>query len=200
MKIFLPAIASLAFGPQVTAAWSCGPRYYGLDVWSPRVLQKQHALLQKQQSLLQKAFTHTSPRYEITDTDEKFQLSIDVPGVKPEDIQVNFEDDGSMLSIRGSRAVTSSDESSSFRSKFSQSFSIDPSVDVKNFSASLKNGVLVISAPKDLKKIEDNIRNIPITEAPDEDVAPVEMKDETVEKTSPKSLEHENTEDVGKPE
>merc|ERR1712232_623128 len=110
-----------------------------------------------------KAFTQVSPRYEIVDNEEKFQVSIDVPGVKMEDIHVSLEDNA-ILQIKGSRAV-GGDGNYSYTSQFSQSFSVDPTIDVEKFSASLNNGVLVISAPKDLKKIEDNIRKIPITEA-----------------------------------
>merc|ERR1711907_424211 len=54
-------------------------------------------------------------------------------------------------------------ESSRSTSKFSQSFYLDPTVDVDNFTATLKNGVLVVSAPKDLAKLEENVRRIPIT-------------------------------------
>ncbi|KAL7566010.1 hypothetical protein ACA910_011030 [Epithemia clementina (nom. ined.)] len=169
MKIYLPAIASLVLFPQPTQAWSFGPRYYGIDVWIPRMLQKQQQDLWQKQSMLQNAFTHTSPRYEITDSDEKLQISVDIPGVKPEDIHVNFEQDGSVLSIRGSRAMSSADKSRSFKSQFSQSFSVDPTVDVEKFTANLENGVLIISAPKDLKRIEEKIRNIPVVVAAEED-------------------------------
>ena len=169
MKLFLPSLATFVILPHVTEAWSLGPRYYGLDVWSPRILLKQRALMEEQQSLLRKAFSYTSPRYQITDTEDKFQVSVDVPGVKPEDIDVAFENDGSVLSIRGSRASTNEDDCRSFTSQFSRVFSVDPAVDVENFTASLKNGVLVITAPKDLKRIEENIRKIPVKVASEED-------------------------------
>merc|ERR1712107_359969 len=47
----------------------------------------------------------------------------------------------------------------------SKTFSLDPSVDVDKFKASLNNGVLVVSAPKDFSKLEENVRRIPITAA-----------------------------------
>ena len=102
----------------------------------------------------------SSPRYEIIDKEEKFQLSVDVPGVKMEDIDVSLED--GVLSINGHRE--SLDPNYSFSSKFSQSFSLDPAVELDKFTASLTNGVLVVTAPKDMKKIEANIRKIPITQ------------------------------------
>merc|ERR1712176_1595073 len=63
--------------------------------------------------------------------------------------------------VTGQRVAAT--ESSRSTSKFSQSFYLDPTVDVDNFTATLKNGVLVVSAPKDLSKLEENVRKIPIT-------------------------------------
>merc|ERR1712176_976384 len=63
--------------------------------------------------------------------------------------------------VTGQRVAAT--ESSRSTSKFSQSFSLDPTVDVDNFTATLKNGVLVVSAPKDPAKLEENVRRIPIT-------------------------------------
>mmetsp|Transcript_16564 Transcript_16564/g.18893 ORF Transcript_16564/g.18893 Transcript_16564/m.18893 type:complete len:107 (-) Transcript_16564:113-433(-) len=59
-------------------------------------------------------------------------------------------------------------EMSRFTSNFSKSFSLDPTVDVDKFTASLKNGVLSVSAPKDLAKLEENVRRIPITSVVDD--------------------------------
>merc|ERR1739845_335120 len=64
----------------------------------------------------------------------------------------------------GGKRVTKSE---SFRSSsmFSKIFSLDPNVDMNQFKANLNNGVLVVSAPKDLNKLEENnnVRRIPIT-------------------------------------
>merc|ERR1719428_156811 len=102
---------------------------------------------------------YPSNRYHLIDNDEKFQLTVDVPGVNEEDIDIKLDD--GQLTVAGQRLAVS--ESSRFASKFSQSFYLDPTVDVDNFTATLKNGVLVVSAPKDLSKLEENVRKIPIT-------------------------------------
>merc|ERR1712224_1011712 len=95
------------------------------------------------------------------DDDEKFELTVDVPGVAEENIDVKVED--GMLTVRGKRTVSSG--SSQFTSEFSKSFSLDKTVDVDKIKAGLKNGVLTVSAPKNLKNLEENIRWIPITAA-----------------------------------
>merc|ERR1719399_1765502 len=97
-------------------------------------------------------------RHELVDDDDKFELTVDVPGVKEDDIDIKLED--GMLTVEGHR--TASSESAQFTSKFSKSFSLDKTVDVEKITAALKNGVLTVSAPKDLKKLEENIRRIPV--------------------------------------
>jgi HSP20 family protein len=117
-------------------------------------------------------FQTMSPRFEITDNETQVQIAMDVPGVKMEDIDVSLEDN--VLTIRGQRDVTARSESNddalpssssaSMTKKFSQSFSLnDPTIVVEKITASLENGVLVVAAPKDIKRIEENIRKIPIT-------------------------------------
>merc|ERR1711937_876684 len=96
---------------------------------------------------------HSTNRYRLVDNDEKFQLTMDVPGVKEEDIDIKLDD--GQLTVQGHRTLGS--ESSRFSSKFLRSFSLDPTVDIDSFTATLKNGVLTVSAPKDLSKLEENV-------------------------------------------
>jgi len=176
MKISTPVLFTLGTAPALANAWSLGPSYFPsqLVIRSPAV-----AMLERQQALANRYLKETpnfsSPRYELIDNDEKFQVSVDVPGVKVDDIDVSLED--GYLTVRGQRMASS--ENSRFTSKFSQTFSLDPAVDVDQFSASLENGVLVVSAPKDLKRIEENIKKIPIMQAS----LPKADEDEKVEET-----------------
>jgi HSP20 family protein len=101
------------------------------------------------------------PRYEVVDDDEKFQVAFDVQGVKMEEIHVSLEEGGTALLVSGYREV--SDVNYSFRTSFSQSFSLDPSVQVDKLVATVKDGVLVCSVPKDKTKMRETSRLIPIT-------------------------------------
>ena len=106
---------------------------------------------------------YPSQRYELIDNNEKFELKVDVPGLKEKDIDIKLDD--GKITIQGQRVAMS--EMSRFTSNFSKTFSLDPTVDVDKFTASLKNGVLNVSAPKDLAKLEENVRRIPITSVVD---------------------------------
>ena len=48
------------------------------------------------------ALQQYSPGYQIADDDEKFQVSVDVPGIKSEDLSINIEEDGKVLTLSGS--------------------------------------------------------------------------------------------------
>jgi HSP20 family molecular chaperone IbpA len=104
--------------------------------------------------------------YEITDNDQEFQIAMDVPGVKREDINVDLllDDNGAhVLSISGLRLHRQADK----HVKFSQTFALDAAmVAVDKLTANLENGVLIVSAPKDMMmkgKSEKTIRQqIPI--------------------------------------
>merc|ERR1712188_344542 len=132
-------------------------------------------------------------RYELVDNNEKFELNVDVPGVKEEDIEIKLEEN--MLTVQGQRMAAS--ETSKFSSKFSKTFSLDQTVDVEKFTASLKNGVLTVSAPKDLAKLEENIRRIPVMSAAaatvDDDVAEPALASGDTESDSQK-MEHKDAE------
>merc|ERR1719421_1898117 len=122
---------------------------------------------QQQQAIYPTSRGYPTHRYELVDNNEKFELTVDVPGVKEDDIEIKLEEN--LLTVQGQR--TASSESSRFSSKFSKTFSLDQTVDVEKFTASLKNGVLTVSAPKDLEKLEENVRRIPVLAAVDEPAA-----------------------------
>merc|ERR1719343_1901235 len=154
---------ALAALPATVSSWSIGPSYYTTPLSLSLVETPVERALKKQRMIAQRMFDqqvgYPSNRYQLIDNDEKFQLTVDVPGVNEEDIEIKLDD--GQLTVAGQRLAVS--ESSRFASKFSQSFYLDPTVDVDKFTATLKNGVLVVSAPKDLSKLEENVRKIPIT-------------------------------------
>lgn len=153
--------------PMLTNAWILGSDLMlrtptdSLVYTNPvrSLIQQQH---QQLRNLMDREFLmQTSPHYEITDDNSKFELVVEVPGMTKDDVHVSLEDNGKILSIKGSRETK--EEGYGMSSRFTQSFSLDPSVDVDHFTANLKDGVLVVTAPKDMKKLEESVRKIPIT-------------------------------------
>lgn len=96
----------------------------------------------------------SSPCYEVTENEKQFQLAIDVPGVKMEDITVEFLDHDHVLRISGGRKVHQEGNDGTVvesESKFVKRFAMDQSVDATKVTANLQDGVLTINAPKDAK-------------------------------------------------
>lgn len=148
-----------------TSGWSvCFPGRYSTSLLSPVVRMPSFPDIMDQdlRDSNLAVFKQSSPRYEITNNDHKFELAIDVPGVKLEDIHVSVEDNGQLLTVSGQRGSKS--EGYNYSSRFSQSFALDATVELDNISASLDNGVLIVTAPKDVKKLEQNVRKIKVTE------------------------------------
>ncbi len=85
-----------------------------------------------------------SPAYGIQDTDANIEVSLDLPGVARDDIDIFFE--GDILKVSGSRNVGKGEEAKSV--PFSRVFPVDEAADTDNISASLDSGVLTIRIPK----------------------------------------------------
>ena len=183
MKLYLPAATAAtaaALTPTMVKGYGLGGRMARRPmqivttpsgtVCTPGALLREQ--LREQQAMVNQAFRHSSPRYEITDNHEKFEIAVDLPGVKASDVNVSIENDGQVLTLKGHRETKK--EGYAYASKFSQSFTLDPAVDADKFTANLQNGVLVVSAPKDWKRIEDAVKTIPITEFAHETIASAE--------------------------
>jgi HSP20 family protein len=92
----------------------------------------------------------SSPCYEIHEDDAKFQLSVEVPGVKAEDITIQIEQNGRLMRVAGDRKVKKGDEVT--ETHFEKSFSLGKTIDANKVTANLADGILVVTAPKDEAK------------------------------------------------
>lgn len=103
-----------------------------------------------------------SPQAELKENDKGYLISFDVPGIKEEDIKIDFHD--SVLRIHGERKSEHQDEKDgSFHTEkyyghFERSFRIPETVDDAKVEAHYNNGVLQVFLPKtpakESKKIE----------------------------------------------
>ena len=74
----------------------------------------------------------------VSESDDSFTLSIDMPGVDTENLAVRFENQ--ILSIEGKRLDP--------EVSYSKSFKLPTTVDAEKLQANLSNGVLRITLPK----------------------------------------------------
>ncbi|CAB9519778.1 17.5 kDa class I heat shock protein [Seminavis robusta] len=89
---------------------------------------------------------HSSPGYEINENDKKYEISMDLPGVKASEMTAQLEQDGRVLHVHGGRKVEK--DGKTMETRFEKRFTIGSNVDTSRLSAKLSNGVLTVSAPK----------------------------------------------------
>jgi len=111
--------------------------------WPSGFIEKQLEDFKDSSSMM---FHRASPRYEVTEKSDQFQVTIDVPGFNPEDIEVGLKAGGRILTISGSHEHK--DEGRSFSSQFQQNFSIDPSIQIDTMTADMKGHTLTVSAKR----------------------------------------------------
>lgn len=185
MKLYLPASRAASSLSRTHPAFRRSA-YAPVTLW------------REPEALLSQAFRQSSPRYELTNTKDKFEVAVDVPGVKASDIDISLERNGQVpiLTLSGQRERKQ--EGYQYSTKFSQSFSLDDAVDVEKITANLNNGVLVVSGPKDLSKLEEKIIKIPITEhAAQADQPAIENgADDAMEQGETANLENAKKEEI----
>lgn len=92
-----------------------------------------------------------SPRIDIYDADDHFELSAELPGVEQNDVNVELLD--GVLTISGEKKFSRESNDGAHvveRSygSFKRSFRLNDKIDADNITASFKNGVLVLTLPK----------------------------------------------------
>jgi len=102
------------------------------------------------------------PAVDIREEDERYVIHADVPGVKPEDIEVSMEN--GILMIKGHRYSESKDEREGYkrvervRGNFFRRFSLPDTADAEAISARSNDGVLEIVIPKQAKVMPKRIK------------------------------------------
>jgi len=82
------------------------------------------------------------PRVDVLETENEFLVLADVPGVKPEDVDVRFEK--GELTVHGRRHAVREYETTNYH----RVFAVAETVAADKITADLKNGVLTIRLPK----------------------------------------------------
>lgn len=105
--------------------------------------------------------THFQPKSEVKETDSGYLMSFDVPGVKEDDIKIEFAD--RVLKIYGERKEESKIEKEGFfrtekvYGKFERSFRLPENIDENKIEASYNHGVLQVYLPKEAPKSSKTI-------------------------------------------
>ena len=96
-----------------------------------------------------------SPRMNLLETEDNYELQVESPGMKKEDVNILFEDN--ILTISGEKKTDSKEENSRYHineicyGKFSRSFELPAHIDSDKIDAKWNEGVLNVIIPKSEK-------------------------------------------------
>jgi HSP20 family protein len=93
-----------------------------------------------------------TPALDVYETKENFVITMELPGLSPEDVDISVED--STLMVRGERRFYSEQDEDSFHrierrfGEFTRSLTLPSTANAENIKASFDQGVLTIEVPK----------------------------------------------------
>jgi HSP20 family protein len=93
-----------------------------------------------------------NPGFEIRETDDAFVFRADIPGLRPDDLEIALI--GNQLQISGARAQEQQQDEGRYHTyeraygSFTRVFALPDSADIDNLRAELTSGVLTLSIPK----------------------------------------------------
>ena len=93
-----------------------------------------------------------SPAVDVFETDDHIEVRAELPGMKPENVQIDVSD--GVLTLCGERKLEHEEEREGYRriersyGRFSRSFTLPKNVDQQNIAAEMNEGVLRLKLPK----------------------------------------------------
>lgn len=106
-----------------------------------------------------------SPKVNVSENDKEIEVSVEVPGMEQNDVDITLRDD--MLMIRGEKKQEKEEKDKEYyyveRSygSFCRTLQLPCEVDREKVNASYKKGVLRINLPKS-EEIKENVRKIEV--------------------------------------
>jgi HSP20 family protein len=93
-----------------------------------------------------------SPNVDIFENKDQIVLEVELPGMKPEDVDISIENN--VLTIHGERKFEKKDEGDNYHriersyGAFTRSFTLPPTVSSDNVDATFENGILRLTLAK----------------------------------------------------
>ncbi|MCW9705857.1 Hsp20/alpha crystallin family protein [Fodinibius salsisoli] len=93
-----------------------------------------------------------APETDMSETDDAYSITVDLPGVPKEDVEVSFQDKRLVISGERKSEEEKKDEDyirkERYVGKFVRSFTLPSAVKDDKIKASFKDGVLTVNVPK----------------------------------------------------
>ena len=104
--------------------------------------------------LVGRAFSRNAwvPALDVRETEDRFEVTLDLPGIDPEAVNVTYED--GMLTVTGKREFANEEKGETWHriersfGTFARSIRLPQAADADKIDASFDKGVLSVSVPK----------------------------------------------------
>ncbi|MEW8584699.1 MAG: Hsp20/alpha crystallin family protein [Candidatus Thiodiazotropha sp.] len=123
-----------------------------LEDWRQEFDRAFHPLLHREDDTSRVVGGEWAPAVDIKEEDTRYVIRADIPGVKPEDIEVTMEN--GVLTIRGERKFEETEERENFKriershGVFYRRFSLPDNTNADAVEATGKDGVIEVIIPK----------------------------------------------------
>jgi HSP20 family protein len=93
-----------------------------------------------------------APMMDVRETDDHFEVSVDLPGLEPSDVSVTFE--GGVLTVSGKREISGEQTNETYHriersyGSFARSLRLPRTADGERIEAGFDKGVLTVTVPK----------------------------------------------------
>ena len=99
------------------------------------------------------------PKTNIAETEDAYLFTIEMPGLKKENVEVNFE--GDTLIVKGESSEKTEEKGVIRReyhsTRFERTFGVGPGVDRDKVTAKMEDGILTVTLPKSQERIGKKI-------------------------------------------
>ena len=105
--------------------------------------------------------TRFTPSLNVAETDDNYEVSVELPSLKPEDVHVEFKDGN--LWISGEKKHESDEKDKTFRrierrhGEFRRMIQLPAAGDGEEVEAKFEDGVLTVNVPKNKKSVPKRI-------------------------------------------
>ncbi|KAM7274845.1 hypothetical protein ACFE04_016711 [Oxalis oulophora] len=133
---------------------------FSLDIWDPFQGFPFDSAVANPNSLASDTSAFAAARFDWKETPEAHVIKADLPGLKKEEVKVEVED-GRVLQVSGERSRENEEKNDQWHrverssGKFMRRFGLPENVKIDQVKATMENGVLTITVPKEeVKKPE----------------------------------------------